>query len=254
MCRHLAWLGEPVTLASLVLDAPHSLLRQSFAPQHQTHGVVNADGFGVGWYVDSRDEPVRYRRAQPIWGDASFASLAPTISSGCLLGAVRDATPGFAASDESSTAPFLHERWLFSHVGSLNDWPQARKALLDRGLDTPEAAAPLDSALLFGVAVSAWTAGASLGEGLAETIAAAQDVGGGRMSFMASDGEQLAATSCGDPLFCHESAEGIVLASEPLDGSDAWRRLPPDCLVEAGRDGIRTTVLDSRTEPRMEPR
>lgn len=254
MCRHLAWVGEPVTLASLVLDPPHSLLRQSFAPQHQTHGVVNADGFGVGWYVDSRDEPVRYRRAQPIWGDSSFASLAPTISTPCLLGAVRDATPGFAASDESSTAPFLHDRWLFSHVGALADWPRARKALLGRGLDTPEAAAPVDSALLFGVAVAAWTAGASLGEGLAETVAAAQAVGGGRLSFLATDGERLAATSYGDPLFCHESAAGVLLTSEPLDGTSGWRRLPPACLVEAGRDGTRTTLLDSEPEHRTEPR
>lgn len=143
MCRHLAWLGEPVTISSLVLERPHSLQHQSYAPQHQQHGVVNADGFGAGWYVDARPEPVRYRRAQPIWGDPSFASLAPTISSGCLVAAVRDATPGFAASDESSTAPFLHGRWLFSHTGALADWPRARKALLDRTLDVPEAAAPL---------------------------------------------------------------------------------------------------------------
>jgi len=254
MCRHLAWVGEPVTLASLILEAPHSLLHQSFAPRHQTHGVVNADGFGVGWYIDDRAEPVRYRRAQPIWGDASFASLAPTISSRCLLGAVRDATPGFAASDESSNAPFTHGRWLFSLVGALADWTQARGRLLERGLGTAEAAAPVDSALLFGVAVAAWTAGASLGEGLAETVAAGQAVGGGRLSFLATDGERLAGTSSGDPLFSHESTAGVLLASEPLDESDGWRRLPADCLVEGDRDGIRTTPLDTRPQPRMEPR
>ena len=245
MCRHLAWLGERVTLASLVLDPPHSLRRQSYAPRHQQHGVVNADGFGAGWYVDTRVEPVRYRRAQPIWGDVSFASLAPTISSNCLLAAVRDATPGFASSDESSAAPFLHGRWLFSHTGALADWPRARKALLDRSLDVPEAAAPVDSALLFGVAVSCWSAGASLEEGLAEAVAAARAVGGGRLSFLATDGEQLAATSYGDSLFCHESATGVLLASEPLDDDAGWRRLPPPCLVAAGRDGVVIHPLDS---------
>lgn len=245
MCRHLAWLGEPVTLASLVLDRTHSLRHQSYAPRHQQHGVVNADGFGAGWYVGSRAEPVRYRRAQPIWGDASFASLAPTISSGCLLAAVRDATPGFASSDESSAAPFLHGRWLFSHTGALADWPRARRALVDRTLDVPEAAAPVDSALLFGVAVGSWTAGASLGEGLVEAVAAAGTVGGGRLSFLATDGERLAATSSGDPLFCHESETGVLLASEPLDDDAGWRRLPPTCLVEAGRDGVVTRPLDS---------
>jgi glutamine amidotransferase len=244
MCRHLAWVGEPVTLSTLVLDAEFSLLRQAFAPRHQEHGVVNADGFGVGWYVPERAEPVRYRRAQPLWGDASFASLAPTIAAGCLLGAVRDATPGFAATDESSAAPFMHGRWLFSHTGALADWPRARKALVERTLEVPEAAAPVDSALLFGVAVSAWSAGASLADGLAECVRAAEAVGGGRLSFLACDGERLAATSYGDRLFCRESEAGVLLASEPLDDQPGWRLLPPSSLIEADAAGVRVLPLD----------
>ena len=250
MCRHLGWLGAPVSLASLVLDAPQSLLRQSYAPRHQAHGVVNADGFGVGWYLPGREHPVRYRRAQPIWGDASFASIAPTITSGCLVGAVRDATPGFASSDESSAAPFQHGRWLFSHTGALADWAHARTSLLARTLTVPEAAAPVDSALLFGVAVSAWTSGATLGEGLARTVAAADEVGGGRLSLLASDGERLAATSYGDPLFCHRSGSGVLLASEPTDDDPGWERLPDDSLVEADPDGVRVTSLAAPTRTR----
>jgi glutamine amidotransferase len=244
MCRHLAWVGEPVTLSSLVLDAEFSLLRQAFAPRHQEHGVVNADGFGVGWYVPGRAEPVRYRRGQPLWGDASFASLAPTIASGCVMGAVRDATPGFAAADESCAAPFLHGRWLFSHTGALADWPRARKALVERTLEVPEAAAPVDSALLFGVAVSAWAAGASLTDGLVECLRRAEAVGGGRLSFLASDGDRLAATSYGDPLFCRESRAGVLLASEPLDDEPVWRRLSAPSLIGADAAGVRVLPLD----------
>jgi glutamine amidotransferase len=243
MCRHLAWLGEPLPLADLVLDRPHSLLRQSYLPRHQRHGVVNADGFGAGWYVDGRTEPVRYRRAQPIWGDASFASLAPTISTGCLVAAVRDATPGFASADESSAAPFTHGRWLFSHTGALRDWPRARRELLAGTLDVPEAAAPVDSALLFGVAVSAWTSGATLADGLAACVAAGRSVGDGRMSLLATDGEELAATAYGDPLFCLESATGTVLASEPLDDAAGWRELPGGCSVRVTRDGVDVVPL-----------
>lgn len=238
MCRHLAWLGEPLPLATPVLDRPHSLLRQSYRPRHQGHGVVNADGFGAGWYVDGRPEPVRYRRAQPIWGDASFASLAPTISTRCLVAAVRDATPGFASADETSAAPFTHGRWLFSHTGALADWPRARRELLGRTLDVPEAGAPVDSALLFGVAVAAWASGASLPEGLAATVAAGRAVGGGRLSFLAADGVELAATSYGDPLFCHESCSGTVLSSEPLDDDPGWRELRPGSLVHVTGAGV----------------
>ena len=35
MCRHLAWLGQPRTLAALVLDPPSSLLVQAHAPRRQ---------------------------------------------------------------------------------------------------------------------------------------------------------------------------------------------------------------------------
>ena len=35
MCRHLAYLGPPTTLAELLLHPPHSLLRQSWAPRRQ---------------------------------------------------------------------------------------------------------------------------------------------------------------------------------------------------------------------------
>ena len=72
MCRHLAHLGRPRTLHDLVMAPRHSLLTQSWAPRRQRHGTVNVDGFGAGWYVEGRAEPVRYRRAQPIWTDASF--------------------------------------------------------------------------------------------------------------------------------------------------------------------------------------
>ncbi len=87
MCRFLGYLGPPVTLASIVLDPPHSLLRQAWAPRHQRPGAVNADGFGVGWYdLARRPEPARYRSARPIWGDRSFASLAGLVASGAVLG------------------------------------------------------------------------------------------------------------------------------------------------------------------------
>ena len=52
MCRHLAYVGPPVTLADLVLHQPHSLLHQSFAPTDMRGGgSINADGFGIGWLV-----------------------------------------------------------------------------------------------------------------------------------------------------------------------------------------------------------
>src|SRR4051812_13424450 len=119
MCRHLAWLGRPRTLASLMLEPPSSLLVQSWAPRRQRYGTVNADGWGVGFYAPGRPEPARWRSARPLWGDASFASVAPVISSGCVLAAVRSATPGMPI-EEAAAAPFSDGRWLLSHNGRVN--------------------------------------------------------------------------------------------------------------------------------------
>src|SRR4051794_41263874 len=93
----------------------HSLFEQSWAPARQRHGTVNADGFGVGWYVD-REAPVRYRRAQPIWTDAPFASLAPPIATRRALAALPAAGarvfPGEAAAPPLPPRPggFSHHR------------------------------------------------------------------------------------------------------------------------------------------------
>src|ERR1700690_1664522 len=111
MCRHLAYLGPQATLRSVLTDPPsgllrqswgprpprrprlpappYGLLRQSWAPRQQKHGTVNADGFGVGWYADDDPVPARYRRAVPMWGDASFADLVRVTRTRALLAAVR---------------------------------------------------------------------------------------------------------------------------------------------------------------------
>lgn len=240
MCRHLAYLGRPRTLQSLVIDPPHSLYEQSWAPRSQRHGTVNVDGFGVGWYVD-RPAPVRYRRAQPIWTDASFASLAPTISSACVVAAVRSATAGTSA-DESAAAPFTHEGWLFSHNGRLHDWPTARKALLAEAADVPDTRVGVDSALLFGLALARWLAGASLTEGLAQ---AARDVlahGGGRLTMLAADGSSVAAVVVGEPVHVLSTGTGTVIASEPHDDGP-WREIADGTAVHLSADGLTETRI-----------
>lgn len=240
MCRHLAYLGSPRTLWSLVAEPPHSLYEQAWAPRRQRHGTVNADGFGIGWYV-GRPTPVRYRRAQPIWTDASFASLAPTISSPCVLAAVRSATPG-TASDESAAAPFTHDRWLFSHNGRLHDWTTARKALLAEAADVPDTRVGVDSALLFGLALACWQAGASLPDGLAGAARAALDHGGGRLTMLATDGSEVAGVVLGEPLHLLEVTEGVLVASEP-DVDGPWREVADGTVVRVRADGVTETVL-----------
>jgi gamma-glutamyl hercynylcysteine S-oxide hydrolase len=242
MCRHLAYLGTPITLHELIAAPPHSLFRQSWAPRRQRHGVVNADGFGAGWYVPDRVDPVRYRRAQPIWTDASFASLAPTIASPCILAAVRSATVGLG-QDEACAAPFLHQRWLFSHNGRISDWPWSRKVLTEKTFDIPEAAAPVDSALLFGLAASRWSAGAGLAAGLFGMAEDMIQVGGGRLTSLAVDGTRIAGICIGEPLFVRASDDSVVVASEPYDDDPGWTEVPDRTLIEADLRGVTISPL-----------
>jgi gamma-glutamyl hercynylcysteine S-oxide hydrolase len=241
MCRHLAYLGAPRTLQSLVIDPAHSLYEQSWAPRRQRHGTVNVDGFGAGWYVD-RVAPVRYRRAQPIWTDASFASMAPTIASACVLAAVRSATPGTAA-DEGAAAPFTHDRWLFSHNGRLHDWPTARKALTGQAADVPDTRVGVDSALLFGLALARWQVGASLAEGLAGAATDVLDHGGGRLTMLATDGDAVAGVVVGEPLHVLTTFGGSLIASEPDDDDPEWRELADLSVVHLGPEGLTETPL-----------
>lgn len=105
MCRHLAYLGPETTAAALLIDPPHGLYPQSWAPRRQRHGTVNADGFGIGWYLPTADEPpARYRRAVPVWADPNLPDLARTVRTRALLAAVRSATEG-TAHDEAAAAP-----------------------------------------------------------------------------------------------------------------------------------------------------
>jgi glutamine amidotransferase len=223
MCRHLGWLGEPRSVASLVLDPPYGLLVQSYSPRRQKHGLMNADGWGIGFF-DEDDEPRRWRSAAPLWGDASFASVAPALRSSCLVAAVRSASVGMPI-EASASAPFTDGRWLLSHNG-----------LVDRAVLPASAVAEStnDSALL---AALIFQRGLDvLGDTIAEVAAADPNA---RLNILAANGSELRATTWGDTLFVRKDADGMVLASEPFDDDEGWQEIPDRHLV---------TVTDSRVE------
>lgn len=200
MCRHLAYLGEPVAIRRLILDPPHGLYRQSWAPRLQQYGTVNADGFGVGWYADGDELPARYRREGPIWADANLADLARTVRTRALVAAVRSATEGCAAG-ETAAAPFAAGRWLFSHNGALPGWPERHGPLAAElpATELLELTARTDSALVWALVLHRLRAGAALGEALAETVRAVAKYGDARLNLLLTDGTSIAATAWATP-------------------------------------------------------
>ncbi|TDB88267.1 ergothioneine biosynthesis protein EgtC [Actinomadura sp. KC216] len=244
MCRHLGYLGPDRTLHSLVYDGEYSLETQTYAPRMTQGNLLNADGFGIGWYQDGK--PVRFRRAQPLWTDASFREIAGAVRASCAVAALRSATVGFPV-DESCAQPFRAGTWLFSHNGKVEDYGAVEAKLRDLTGDVsgvPDARAPVDSAPLFALAVRHWREGRPLGEGLAAVVAAVTALSPGRYNLLASDGTSLAATTWGDSLFVREGGGEIRIASEPLDGGPGWTPVPDRSLVTAGlASGVRIDPL-----------
>ncbi|WP_406813741.1 ergothioneine biosynthesis protein EgtC [Mycobacterium sp. M23085] len=231
MCRHLGWLGTDVTVSSLVLDPPFGLRVQSYAPRRQKHCLLNADGWGVGFFDSSPtgSVPRRWRSQAPLWGDVSFDSIAPGLRSHCVVAAVRSATVGMPI-EASACAPFTDGQWLLSHNGIVD------RAVLPA---TPRAESVCDSAML---AATIFERGLDT---LAHTIAeiAAADPNA-RLNILAANGSRMLATAWGDTLSILRRPDGVVLASEPYDNDSDWEDVPNRHLVEVTADGVTLTPLD----------
>jgi glutamine amidotransferase len=233
VCRHLAYLGDraamPRSLGALLLEPAHSLLVQSYAPRRQLHGLMNADGWGVGFYTASRPEPARWRSNRPMWSDLSLASVAPVIASSCVLAAVRSATAGMPL-DETATAPFQSGRWLLSHNGVVDAAMLGPHPATESACDSAQLAAHLFE---FGP------------ERAGEFVA---DLGkrdpGARLNLLLTDGQQILATRWNDSLSVLRADDGVVVASEPYDDDPRWTDVPDHHLVVVADGNVAMTDLE----------
>ncbi|GAA2736323.1 ergothioneine biosynthesis protein EgtC [Streptomyces nogalater] len=257
MCRHLAYLGPEEPLGRLLVEPPHGLYRQSWAPRRQRYGTVNADGFGVGWYAPGDPAPARYRRSGPIWADLSFADLARVVRSGAVLAAVRDATLA-GADAEAAAAPFAAGRWLFSHNGLIAGWPDAAAPLVSTlpPVELLSLQARTDSAFVWALVLHRLRSGQAperaLGGPVRELARAAP---ASRLNLLLTDGDTITATAWGDSLWYRaEPGRSTVVASEPYDDDPLWREVPDRTVLTASRAGVRLAPLeDPAAVPSKEP-
>lgn len=254
MCRMIGYLGGPeVTLSSLVLEPDHSLLVQSYAPREMISGVVNADGFGAGWYAPwSSDEPAVYRSNQSLWADRTFAGIAPKIRSSSIFAAIRSATPGLPV-EESGVPPFASGPFTFMHNGAIKDFRHTAMRPLRDGLSHESYSWLLgttDSETIFAILLDHLKETGDLAGATAATLRDVSIVCGALGAYASLN---LAVTNGEEMIFTRYSTEGpgnslyfiqdgraypgsTVVASERLDGERGWQQIPEQNLLSVDNE------------------
>lgn len=130
MCRWLAYSGEPIQPARLILDTKNSLVAQSLNSPLGAE-TVNGDGFGVGWYPDGATagtEPWLFHSIEPAWHDENLRELTRAIESPLFFAHVRAAAG--PPIQQTNCHPFRYENWLFMHNGGLGGFARVRRDLM----------------------------------------------------------------------------------------------------------------------------
>ena len=242
MCRHLAYVGPPVRIGSLLLDAPPSLRRQTHAPRLMHVRHANPDGWGVAWYEREDDQPTRYRTTVSLRIDREFTAAETHASS--LLAAVRLASPGLAL-ERDNTAPFVSGSLAFSLNGY--GFRDGREARLRAALPHERAArleGDSDTEVLFALVLERLESGATAGEALRDVTALAEPDDDLHLNLLLTDGRAIAATAWGNSLFTRDAGDAVLVASEPLDEDAGWTRVPERSLVEAQPGAVTITRLE----------
>ena len=258
MCRHLAWMGEPVALGDLVLAPPHSLEHQSYAPRELLRGVVCADGFGIGWYADGDPEPAAYRREMPIWADGDLPGVARVVRSRLVVASVRNATPEVGHVGAAGVQPLVSGRYLFAHngfVAGFSERARALRALLPDDLYAAHRGGGDSETLFLLILARVRGEDGDLATGVAGALAdVAERAPGSALNVVVSDGETLVASRMAagrqaDSLYTCDGGRlpgGVVIASEPFDDHPAWTAVPEDRLAVVTHGTLHPDLVEMR--------
>ena len=241
MCRIAAYLGETISLEKFLLEPPHSLRVQGWAPRELRYAKLNADGYGFSWYTDN-GRPAAYVNPGPIWTDPNLPHLARTLVSDLWLASVRSATEGNPVN-HANTQPFVDDEFLFDHNGLIEDFHSAVRQKLVADLDPlylPAIRGNTESEYLFAALRQLLNQNpdlpveSALSE-LMQQVAHWLDGRRALLTMVVSDGERLYAArhayndDC-PTLYYTTDDEAFpnaqLIASEPLTESGVWQSVP----------------------------
>jgi glutamine amidotransferase len=246
MCRHLGYVGPPITLAEAVRDLDHSLLKQSYQARELLTGSVCADGYGIGWYAPENTPAAgRYAFPGPIWSDGNLDTMGEAVRSSTIVAAVRNATIA-GQNNEPNCAPFANGRHLFSLNGYFQDFDTGWRETMPAGASRGNT----DGEWLFMAILAALddnVAPAALATTVQETcrllLARGQELQRTvQINLIISDGGQVIATRAGsgspqNSLYVLQDGEefpdGTLLASEPTYDDPLWQKIDENSLIVA---------------------
>jgi glutamine amidotransferase len=270
MCRWIAYVGAPLWMDSFLVRPENSLLAQSRNAVASTH-PMNADGFGIGWYGE-RERPGVFRAINPAWNDPNFRNFAEQIRCRLFLAHVRSATG--TPVQLTNCHPFRRGNWLFQHNGLVPRYELLRRRM-DFAIEPslyPNLEGTTDSERMFFLAIT-FGLFDDAPRALRRMIGFLEELRRDEriedplvLTVAATDGARIFAVRYAShgpsPTLFHSShihalrdvggaseewpADGVILASEPLDSVGAhWRPVAPSTLVVAERGRVVLEPLDA---------
>ena len=209
---------------------------------------TNGDGFGIGWYGD-RETPGLYREVRPAWSDENLKSLCYQVRSSLFFAHVRASTG--PATARANCHPFAVGKYMFMHNGQIGSYCAIKRrldALIPDDL-YHHRAGTTDSEALFLAAfahglmddpVGAMTVTLRRVHGLMVEARINEPL---RATLALTDGRDLfavrwASDGLAPTLYWRQTAQDLMVVSEPLDGERAtWREVPQNCVLTARADG-----------------
>lgn len=243
MCRLLAYLGPDIYPDKLIIEAEHNMIKQAWNPRELREAVLNADGFGLGWYNQS--QPARYRQHIPIWNDANLPDICTSIQRPLWLAMVRSATPGLG-THHFNTQPFAYQHWLYLHNGYIENFPNKIRAAFRHSLDDEHQdliQGDTDSEYIFALLFQHLSQNDNPVAAIRACLGHIEELIGDRralLNLVISDGRQIYAVKHAIHGLCPsfyiarrhpDFNNGTLLASEALDQHACWEPLPDHSLL-----------------------
>lgn len=129
MCRFVAYSGEKLLLADVIIKPADSLINQSIKAL-ESKNITNGDGFGVGWYVPKiSTKPAVFLSILPAWNDENLLNLTNKTEASLFFAHVRSASMG--GVNNYNCHPFVHNNWMLMHNGEIAHFSLIKRDLIN---------------------------------------------------------------------------------------------------------------------------